>query len=153
MFNRIIMFPHNNAGFREPGKNSSESFHSKVSSVRVLFDDGAKEDIISAQGSRFIGPECARGTSHTFTSPHLFNDHTPQLNHKVFCKMATPEDEVLNETNKTLTNVTGREAATREGLITAYTFLFSMALIPIFIGSIRSVTYHYNLWVGFYDLK
>lgn len=67
--------------------------------------------------------------------------------------MATPEDEVLNETNETLTNVTGREAATREGLITAYTFLFGMALIPIFIGSIRSVTYHYNLWVGFYDLK
>ena len=63
--------------------------------------------------------------------------------------MATSEEELLNETNETLTNVTGREVATREGLVTAYTFLFSMALIPIFIGSIRSVTYHYNLWVGF----
>lgn len=44
-------------------------------------------------------------------------------------------------------NTTGRDAATVEGLIVAYSLMFSMALLPIFVGSIRSVQYHYNLKV------
>lgn len=59
------------------------------------------------------------------------------------------EGIVLNETeNETLSNVTGRDVATREGLIVAYTLMFTMALFPIFLGSLRSVKYHYGLWVG-----
>ena len=61
--------------------------------------------------------------------------------------MADVEDLVLNESNETLGNLTGREAASREGLLTAYTLMFAMALFPIVTGSIRSVTYHYNLKV------
>ncbi|XP_003385037.1 PREDICTED: minor histocompatibility antigen H13-like [Amphimedon queenslandica] len=62
--------------------------------------------------------------------------------------MADTESIVYNETenNESLaSNVSGREAASREGLATAYIFLFAMALVPIFIGSLRSVVYHYNL--------
>lgn len=40
------------------------------------------------------------------------------------------------------TNVTGRDAATTEGIIVTYTALFAMALGPIFLGSLRSVPYH-----------
>lgn len=64
--------------------------------------------------------------------------------------MADTDSIVYNETdsNETLaTNVSGREAASREGLATAYIFLFAMALFPIFIGSLRSVVHHYNLKV------
>lgn len=65
--------------------------------------------------------------------------------------MADNTDSIVyNETdsNETLaTNVSGREAASREGLATAYIFLFAMALFPIFIGSLRSVVHHYNLKV------
>ncbi|XP_019861879.1 PREDICTED: minor histocompatibility antigen H13-like [Amphimedon queenslandica] len=62
--------------------------------------------------------------------------------------MADTDSIVYNETenNESLaSNVSGREAASREGLATAYIFLFAMALVPIFIGSLRSVVYHYNL--------
>lgn len=61
--------------------------------------------------------------------------------------MADEGSIVLNETNETASNVTGREVASREGLLTAYILLFSMALFPIFVGSLRSVIYHYNLRV------
>ena len=65
--------------------------------------------------------------------------------------MATEQEEeaVLNET---VTNTTGRDAATLEGLIVAYTLMFSMALFPIFVGSLRSVQHHYNLRVS-WDIK
>ena len=54
----------------------------------------------------------------------------------------------LNETElENVTNTTGRDAATVEGLVVAYTLMFTMALLPIFIGSIRSVSYHLNLKV------
>lgn len=70
--------------------------------------------------------------------------------------MADNTDSIVyNETdsNETLaTNVSGREAASREGLATAYIFLFAMALFPIFIGSLRSVVHHYNLKVRERDL-
>lgn len=39
-------------------------------------------------------------------------------------------------------NITGRAAATTEGLALAYVSLFLMAVIPIFWGSYRSITYH-----------
>ena len=55
---------------------------------------------------------------------------------------------ITSETqNETAVNGTGRDAATVQGLVVAYTLMFSMALIPIFIGSIRSVQYQYNLKV------
>ena len=58
------------------------------------------------------------------------------------------EIPILNDTqNETAGNTTGRDAATLQGLIVAYSLMFSMALLPIFIGSIRSVQYHYNLKV------
>lgn len=50
--------------------------------------------------------------------------------------------------NETVSNATGREAATVQGLIVAYSLMFSMALLPIFVGSLRSVQYHYNLKVS-----
>ena len=54
----------------------------------------------------------------------------------------------LNDSlNETATNGTGREVATVQGLVVAYTLMFTMALVPIFIGSLRSVQYHYNLRV------
>lgn len=56
-------------------------------------------------------------------------------------------DAVVNETlanitaavNETAKNGTGRAAATPEGLLTAYSSLIIMALLPIFFGSFRSV--------------
>ena len=39
-------------------------------------------------------------------------------------------------------NLTGRAAATVEGITVTYLSLFLMALGPILVGSIRSVSYH-----------
>ena len=58
------------------------------------------------------------------------------------------EAEELSEVNNS-SNLTGREAASREGLIIAYSGLMIMAVVPILIGSLRSVTYHYNLRVSY----
>ena len=57
------------------------------------------------------------------------------------------EAEELSEVNNS-SNLTGREAASREGLIIAYSGLMIMAVVPILVGSLRSVTYHYNLRVS-----
>ena len=46
-------------------------------------------------------------------------------------------------------NLTGRDAATPEGIAITYGSLFVMALIPLFFGSLRSVRYHTSLKVGF----
>ena len=51
----------------------------------------------------------------------------------------------LNES--VLSNATGREATTAEGIAITYTSLFVMALMPLFIGSVRSVGYHTGLKV------
>ena len=51
------------------------------------------------------------------------------------------------ESVENVSNATGREAASREGLIVAYSSLLVMALLPILVGSVRSVAYHYNLRV------
>ena len=56
-------------------------------------------------------------------------------------------ESVVNETvvnltatvNETTKNVTGKAAATPQGLVTAYSSLIIMALLPIFFGSYRSV--------------
>ena len=57
--------------------------------------------------------------------------------------MADSITETLNVTlkNETAKNatLTGREAATPHGLLIAYCSLVTMALIPIFFGSFRSV--------------
>ncbi|XP_005098404.1 minor histocompatibility antigen H13 [Aplysia californica] len=54
-----------------------------------------------------------------------------------------PEQSVLNDTeNATAGNGTGKIPATPEGMAIAYGSLFLMAVLPIFIGSFRSVTYH-----------
>ena len=46
-------------------------------------------------------------------------------------------------------NLTGREAATPEGIAVTYFSLFLMALGPIFLGSLRSVKHHLSLKVAF----
>ena len=64
--------------------------------------------------------------------------------------MASVEDpsDVLNASMENVSsvenasNATGREAATFEGIVITYTALFTMALGPILIGSLRSVPYH-----------
>jgi hypothetical protein len=53
------------------------------------------------------------------------------------------EMPVVNETvNATAENVTAKIPATPEGMFVAYSSLVIMALIPIFLGSFRSVRYH-----------
>ncbi|KAL4236410.1 Minor histocompatibility antigen H13 [Mactra antiquata] len=53
------------------------------------------------------------------------------------------EMPVVNETvNGTAENVTAKIPATPEGMFVAYSSLVIMALIPIFLGSLRSVRYH-----------
>ncbi|CAI8056723.1 Minor histocompatibility antigen H13 [Geodia barretti] len=56
------------------------------------------------------------------------------------------ESEV-NETAgvENTSNVTGRDAATPEGIAITYGSLFLMALLPLFFGSLRSVGYHTGL--------
>ena len=44
-------------------------------------------------------------------------------------------------------NLTGREAATTEGMIITYSALFAMALGPIIVGALRSVPYHISMKV------
>lgn len=56
------------------------------------------------------------------------------------------EVAVANETNDTGT-ISGRDAATFEGLLLAYFSLLVMALIPIYLGARRSVHFHDNLKV------
>ena len=51
-----------------------------------------------------------------------------------------------NETNDTVA-LSGRDAATFEGLMLAYGSLLVMALIPIYLGARRSVAFHENLKV------
>lgn len=51
----------------------------------------------------------------------------------------TTVNSTLNETGK---NATGREAATTEGLVVAYSSLIVMAVLPIFFGSFRSVLHY-----------
>ncbi len=52
------------------------------------------------------------------------------------------EDIVSNETN-----MTGRGAATPQGIALTYASLFLMALGPIVLGAFRSVHYHSGLKV------
>ncbi|GAB1598495.1 minor histocompatibility antigen H13-like isoform X1 [Argonauta hians] len=59
---------------------------------------------------------------------------------------------VLNATsveNATATNATMRIAATPEGMVMAYSSLVIMALLPIFIGSFRSVKHHKEQKISF----
>ncbi len=53
------------------------------------------------------------------------------------------EDIVTNETN-----MTGRGAATPQGIALTYASLFLMALGPIVLGALRSVHYHSGLKVS-----
>ena len=48
-------------------------------------------------------------------------------------------------------NLTGRAAATPEGMLVTYSALFMMALGPILIGSLRSVPYHSAMRVSVPD--
>lgn len=51
--------------------------------------------------------------------------------------------KTINETNDTTTeSILKRRPATTEGMLIAYTSLVTMALIPIFLGSFRSVKLH-----------
>lgn len=58
------------------------------------------------------------------------------------------EPEVNESVAENVSNATGREAATTEGIIITYSSLFLMALLPLLFGSLRSVTYHSGLKVG-----
>ena len=51
-------------------------------------------------------------------------------------------DTIANATNASLS---GREAASFEGLLAAYGALLLMAVVPIYVGSLRSITYHAEL--------
>ena len=51
-------------------------------------------------------------------------------------------DTLANVSNATLK---GRAAASFEGLVTAYVALLLMAVVPIYVGSLRSIAYHANL--------
>ena len=64
------------------------------------------------------------------------------LNYRV---MESSESEEVLVDN--ISNVTGREAATAEGIAITYGSLFVMALLPLYTGSIRSVAYHLGLKV------
>ena len=65
---------------------------------------------------------------------------------------AALENATVDELNAS--NLTGRDAASAGGILITYTSLFMMALAPIVIGSLRSVSYHHHLkvrqgvWVG-----
>lgn len=51
--------------------------------------------------------------------------------------------KIINETNGTSTDkVSERIPASTEGMLIAYTSLVVMALVPIFLGSFRSVRLH-----------
>lgn len=53
------------------------------------------------------------------------------------------EAGVINATmNETATNGTTKIPATPEGMAIAYGSLFLMAIVPIFLGSYRSVKFH-----------
>ena len=60
------------------------------------------------------------------------------------------EESALNATEleaDNASNLTGRDAATTEGIIVTYSALFLMALGPIFLGSLRSVPFHLSMKV------
>ena len=53
------------------------------------------------------------------------------------------EAPIINTTlNETADNATAKIPSTPEGMAVAYSSLVIMALIPIFVGSFRSVRYH-----------
>jgi len=54
----------------------------------------------------------------------------------------------LDNDSAVLNGTTARVPASMEGMIVAYGGLFTMALIPIFIGAFRSVRYHREQKVG-----
>lgn len=56
---------------------------------------------------------------------------------------AALENATVDELNAS--NLTGRDAASPGGILITYTSLFMMALAPIVIGSLRSVSYHHHL--------
>ena len=60
--------------------------------------------------------------------------------------MASEAENVSIETDN-VSNLTGRAAATVGGIALTYSSLFLMALGPIILGSIRSVTHHSTLKV------
>ena len=62
--------------------------------------------------------------------------------------MADVNESVLENVSN-VTNATGRDAATPEGIAITYGSLFLMALVPLFVGSLRSVGYHAALKVKY----
>ena len=56
--------------------------------------------------------------------------------------MANVSESFNVTANETAKNGTGREAATPEGLVVAYSSLIIMAVVPIFFGSFRSVLHY-----------
>lgn len=65
----------------------------------------------------------------------------------LFEKMEDPEVNA-GGLAENVSNLTGRDAATAEGIAITYGSLFLMALVPILFGSLRSVGYHTKLKVG-----
>ena len=65
---------------------------------------------------------------------------------------SSSEDAIVGETvaldNATNASAPGRQAASFEGLMTAYIALLIMSLLPIYIGALRSVRFHGDLKVS-----
>lgn len=62
--------------------------------------------------------------------------------------MASEEETVLASSAENVSNLTGRAAATAEGIALTYSSLFLMALGPILLGSMRSVLHRRSLLVS-----
>ena len=62
--------------------------------------------------------------------------------------MAEEVDTIVNNDTNDTVGLSGRDAATSEGLLLAYGSLLIMALIPIYWGARRSVHFHDNLKVN-----
>ena len=62
--------------------------------------------------------------------------------------MASEEETILASSAENVSNLTGRAAATAEGIALTYSSLFVMALGPILLGSMRSVLHRRSLLVS-----
>ena len=65
-------------------------------------------------------------------------------------EQVTDQDIVNSTLNETVTRVT-KVSASFEGMSIAYASLFIMAVVPIFIGSRRSLSHHQRHKVSFYS--
>ena len=146
-----------------PGKNSSLELAYGSSRLRLLA--GANEDI-ACFGDCFLCPELVQENQKRplFNQPaaptHVsirtrvsvrFNWNTFPTTKQAMASEVLENATVLDQGGMeadNASNLTGRDAATPMGIVITYSALFSMALGPILIGSIRSVPYHSSMKVS-----